>query len=140
MKAVPVLAQADYETLAAFRHVLRRFLGRTATAARAAGLTPRQHQALLAIKGHADPSGLSIGALAERLLLRHHSTSELVDRLLHAGLAERQADPMDRRRILVRLTPRAEQLMAVLSATHLEELRRVRPSLARMLAQLGDGA
>ncbi len=130
------LARADYETLAEFRYALRRFLNRSAVAARSAGLTPQQHQALLAIKGHPG-SAISIGELADRLLVRHHSAGELVERLLQGGLVVRRADLADRRRIVLQLSARAERLLGALSAAHLEELRRIQPSLRHILAKLG---
>lgn len=130
------LAQADYEALADFRYTLRRFLNRSAAAARSAGLTPQQHQALLAIKGHPGGHAISIGELAEKLVLRHHSAGEMVERLLQADLVERRADAADRRRTVLRLSERAERLLAGLSTIHLEELRRIQPSLRRLLAKL----
>ena len=118
-----VLSEAEYETLAEFRYMLRRFLNRSAAAARSANLTPHQHQALLAIRGYAG-GAISIGELAEKLMVKHHTAGELVERLLRAGLVERRADPADRRRALVSLSARARGLLATLSTTHLEELRR----------------
>jgi DNA-binding MarR family transcriptional regulator len=114
------LDREDYRTLSDFRYLIRRFLEFSQTAARRAGLTARQHQALLAIKGFAGDDAPSIGDLAERLRIRHHSAVELVDRLAEAGLIMRTHDPQDRRRVLLGLTPAAEGLLASLSAIHLE--------------------
>ena len=129
----PIIAKSDYEALAAFRHALRQFLDFSQVAARQAGLTPQQHQALLAIKGFPGREVVTVRELAERLLLRHHSAVGLLDRLEGLGLVRRQTDPDDRRRVLIALTAKAERLLAGLSATHLEEIRRLGPSLGALL-------
>ena len=90
--------EVDYVGLAGFRYAVRRFLAFSNAAAADAGLTSQQHQALLAIKGFGGTDGLSVGDLAERLLIRNHTAVELVDRLMRAGLVERSHDPTDRRR------------------------------------------
>lgn len=131
------LAQTEYETLAAFRHALRRFLAFSGRAAREAGLSPQQHQALLAIKGGPESGRLSIGELADRLQLRHHSAGGLADRLVRAGLAQRERSTEDRRQVHLRLTSRGERLLAGLSAAHRAELTRVGPELRALLARLG---
>jgi DNA-binding MarR family transcriptional regulator len=132
------LTRRDYEALSEFRYLLRRFLGFSEQAANAAGLTSRQHQALLAIKGYPEDNVVTIQALAERLCVRHHSAVELVDRLVQGGLVARCTDTRDRRRVLLRLLPLAERRLARLSATHLEELRRLRPALRRILDLVGQ--
>ena len=131
----PIIAKSDYEALAAFRHALRQFLDFSQVAARQAGLTPQQHQALLAIKGFPGREVVTVRELAERLLLRHHSAVGLLDRLEGLGLVRRQTDPDDRRRVLIALTAKAERLLAGLSATHLEEIRRLGPSLGALLGR-----
>jgi DNA-binding MarR family transcriptional regulator len=134
------LSDQDYEALAAFRHALRRFAAFSEAEAKAAGLTPQQHQALLAIKGRPKPlygaDGLGIGEIAEHLLIRPNTAVELVDRLAEAGLVQRQPDPADRRRVLVRLTDRSETLLRRLSAAHVRELRSIRPGLLALLQML----
>jgi DNA-binding MarR family transcriptional regulator len=128
-----------YRTLAEFRHLLRRFLAFSEAGARTRGLTRRQHQDILAIRGYAeDGGGVTVGVLAERLLIRHHSAVELVDRLVKAGLVRRMDATEDRRRVNVVLTPKAEALLVDLSAAHLAELRRLRPVLAAVLDQLDE--
>jgi DNA-binding MarR family transcriptional regulator len=131
------LGDEDYRTLAAFRHAIRRFLAFSENAARSSGLAPRQHQAILAIRSRS-PEPMSIGDLAERLLVRHHTAVELVDRLVKAGLARRLEADDDRRRVVVSLTPRAEALLRDLSAAHLAELARLRPLLAGLLQRLEE--
>ncbi len=127
---------ADYRALAAYRHALRRFLAFSEAAARESGLTPQQHQAILAIRGHGSEP-MTIGELAETLLIRHHSAVELADRLVRADLVVRLEDPDDRRRVVVRLTPKAKILLERLSVGHLEELRHGRSLLAKLLERLG---
>src|SRR5512143_1731075 len=94
-------SKADYETLAAFRHALRQVLHFSEEAAERVGLTPQQHQALLAIKGYPGRDYVSIGELAERLRIRHHSAVGLVDRLEAQNLVARQGAEADRRQVYV---------------------------------------
>lgn len=124
----------DYTALAEFRYALRKFLAFSEDAAAEAGLTSQQHQALLVIKSLWKGQGLPVGVLAERLLIRQHSTVELVDRLSRLGLVSRNPDPQDRRRVLVALTEEGEQRLRTLSYAHLAELRAVGPMLADILA------
>ena len=132
------IAKADYVALAEFRFALRKFLDFSQAAAQKAGLTPQQHQALLAIKGFAGADEVTVSELAERLILRHHSVVELVDRLARLGLVRRTSDPEDHRRVLVSLTTKAERLLNGLSATHLEEIHRLGPYLASLLSRFGQ--
>ncbi len=129
------IREEDYRALAAYRHALRRFLAFSEAAARESGLTPQQHQAILAIRGHG--KHMTIGELAEAMLVRHHSAVELVDRLVSAGLIVRSETPNDRRRVIVTLTPRARGLLERLAASHLEELRHGRALLSKLLERLG---
>ena len=133
----PELALHDYEVLAEFRYLLMRFAAFSEQAAHAAGLAPRQHQALLAIKGYPGGGEATVGNLAERLGIRHHSTVGLVDRLVSRGYLVRRVDPHDRRRTLLALTASGEQALAGLSAAHRQELRRVAPLLKALLGRLG---
>jgi DNA-binding MarR family transcriptional regulator len=103
------------------------------TAARDAGLTPQQHQALLAIKGFSSAEPLSVGELAEFLLVRHHTAVELVDRMTRLRLLERIADEDDSRRILVKLTKKGEQKLRMLSKIHLQELQTASVALTKIL-------
>ena len=133
----PELAPHDYEILAEFRHLLMRFAAFSEQAAHAAGLAPRQHQALLAIKGYPGGGEATIGNLAQRLGIRHHSTVGLVDRLVSRGYLLRREDPRDRRRTFLALTAAGEQALSGLSAAHQRELRRVAPLLKSLLGRLG---
>lgn len=130
------ISKAEYETLAALRYALRQFLHFSEAAAGGAGLTPQQHQALLAIKGFPGRDRVTISEFAERLQLRHHSAVGLANRLVSARLARREPDTQDRRRVYLALTARGEALLARLSAAHREQLRRVGPQLADLLARL----
>lgn len=123
----------DYQTLAQFRYVLRCFLNFSQKAAKNIGLTPRQHQALLAIKGFPGGGKVTIGDLAERLLIRHHSAVELVNRLVEAGLVRRMANPDDNRQVILELTDTANRDLAELAAAHLDELERIGPMLRNVL-------
>lgn len=98
-------------------------------AARAAGITPQQHQALLAIKGASNPDGVTVGYLADQLLLQPHSAAELVDRMVKSGFLLRAEAPDDRRRVVLSLTRSAEQVLHALSADHIRELRHAAPVL-----------
>ena len=122
-----------YAALAQFRLQVRTFLAFSETAAQRAGLTPQQHQALLAIKGFAGADAASIGDVARFLLIRHHTAVGLVDRISKLGLIKRVADPQDARRVLVKLTAKGEQKLQVLSRIHLQELRAASPALSRIL-------
>jgi len=125
----------DYATLAGFRYQLRRFLRFSEQAAEAAGLSAQQYQALLAIRG--EPGGtITIGDLAERLLLRPHSATGLVDRLQRLGVVRRGGASEDRRRTVVALTPEGEKLLASLASMHRQELIRIGPLLSETFSRL----
>ena len=119
------LTDADYEDLLTLRTGLRRFLRWSEQQAEEAGLTPAQHQLLLAIRGHSDPRGPTIGEIADYLLLRHHSAVGLVDRADAAGLVERVRDPDDHRIVRLTLSAQGAKRLEALSALHLEELQRL---------------
>ena len=127
---------SDYQALAEFRYQIRRFLHFSEQTARSAGLEPQQHQLLLAIKGLPEGRKATIGELAERLQIQHHSTVELVDRLVDKGYAQRQRDESDQRRVLVRLTPEGEEILHRLSSSMLAELRSTGPVLVQALSGL----
>jgi DNA-binding MarR family transcriptional regulator len=130
------LSDRDYETLAVFRYALRQFGRYSEAAAEKAGLTPRQHQALLAIR--AGPGGtLRVGALAERLFLRPHRAAEQVQRMEEQGLLRREPAQADKRQVRLRLHQRGEDMLEDLSQSHRAELRRLRPMLQELLAGLG---
>lgn len=130
------LKDRDYQSLAAFRRELRRFLAFSEGEAKAAGLTPAHHQLLLAIRGHAgDPP--SVSDVADALQLKLHSATELVARAEAKGLVTREhTDPTDARRAVLGLTELGAEKLADLSAVHREEVRRFRAQLDDILATL----
>ncbi len=131
------VSKADYETLTAFRYALRQFLRFSEEAAGIVGLTPQQHQALLAIKGYPGRDYVTIGELAERLRIRHHSAVGLVDRLEAQNLVARQEAEADRRQVYVTVTPHGSNLLEQLAAAHRAELQRIGPQISQLLTQLG---
>jgi DNA-binding MarR family transcriptional regulator len=132
------LSQDDYQALAAFRYQLRRFLRFSEQTARAAGLEPQQHQLLLVIRGMPAETKPSVGELAERLQLQHHSTVELIDRTVERGLLKRYRDTDDQRRVLIHLTRQGHNVLEQLSVLHRTELRSTGPALVQALRALTD--
>jgi len=122
----------DYRRLLAFRTGLRRFLRWSAEMAESAGLTPAQHQLMLAVRGHADERGPTIGDVASYLLLKHHSAVELVDRAEEAGLVRRVGDTNDHRVVRLELTRRGEARLEHLASLTVQELRRIVPEISRL--------
>lgn len=120
------LTKGDYEQLALCRTVIRRFLRRSEEAARAAGITPQQHQLLLAVKGQQGRDWAYIGELADALQIRHHAAVGLVDRCEAAGLVQRSQGLRDRRQVRVLLTPQGESLLARLETAGRDELDRLK--------------
>jgi DNA-binding MarR family transcriptional regulator len=135
-------SKEDYETLAEFRYALRCFLRFSENAAETAGLTLQQHQALLFIIGYPGREQVTIGELAERLQIHHHSAVGLVDRLEEQELVERSHKGEDRRQVFISLTDNSIRVLKGLANTHREELRHLGPQLCTMLEQitnLADG-
>lgn len=127
------LGKKQYESLAAFRYALRRFIHFSELTAGKVGLTPQQHQAMLAIKGFPGRDSVAVGELAERLQLRHHSAVGLINRMVAEKLVEREMSRQDRRKVLVRLTAIGERKLERLSAMHRRELKQVAPELSELL-------
>lgn len=128
------VSESGFRQLAEFRRCIRQFLHFSEEAARSIGIEPHQHQLLLAIKGL--PGGMrpTITALSQQLFLRHHSTVELVDRLVARGALRRRHCDEDRREVLVELTPHGEDLLNQLSILHWDELRVSGPALSDALS------
>jgi DNA-binding MarR family transcriptional regulator len=124
-KAPTRVTKAEYETLAAFRYNLRHFLRFSESAAESAGLTSRQYQALLAIKGFPARDCVTVGELAEQLQIAHHGAVGLVDRLAVQNFVSREAGTEDRRHVYVKLTARGVEILEQLTSAHKEELRRL---------------
>ena len=130
------LSLREYQALAEFRYQLRRFLRFSEEAARSVGLEPQQHQLLLALKGLPEGRAATVGELAERLQIQHHSTVELINRMAERGLIERSRDENDQRRVNIHLTANGDEVLRKLSLLHQEELRTTGPALVRTLMAL----
>ena len=126
----------DYWTLAELRYHIRRFLRARELAAREAGVEPQQYLLLLQVKGLGGEQPATIGALAERLQLRHHSTVGLVDRLVRRGFVARRRDERDGRGVLVELRPAGEAVLRRLALFSVEELKTEGPALVAALKGL----
>jgi DNA-binding MarR family transcriptional regulator len=120
---MPGLVPDDYDALADFRYLLRKFLRFSKDFLRGAGLNSEQYEALLAIKAFESPDGLTISQLSERLQVKHHSAVNIVDRLVDQKLISRQTGATDRRRRHVRLTAKGEKMIDELAAAHRKEIR-----------------
>ena len=129
----------NYEALAAFRYEIRRYLNFTELAARDAGIEPQQHQALLAIKGLPLTQEPTVGVLAERLQIRHHSAVELTNRLASRGMIRRLRNKSDLREVMLRLTPKGEKILDRISARNYERLASAGADLIEALANAIGG-
>jgi len=129
------LTADELQALAEFRYQIRRYLRFAENAARAAGLQPRQYQALLALKGMPSDHP-TVGELAEHLQIQPHSVVALIDRLQERDLVRRQPAEDDRRKVFVLLTPQGEEMLRRLSSAHHAELRSIGPALVRTLSRL----
>ncbi len=133
------LEQVDFEHLLELRTGLRRFLRWSEEQAKAAGLTAAKHQLLLAIKGHPDPAGPTIGEIADYLVLRHHSAVGLIDRAEKDGLVKRTPDPASRSVVRVTLTLDGEAKLDALAEAHLQEINHLAPTMQTLWHALEDG-
>jgi DNA-binding MarR family transcriptional regulator len=136
MHADQEISPGDYQSLAEFRYQLRRFLHFSEQAARNVGLEPQQHQLLLALKGLPEGHIASVGEMAERLQIQHHSAVELIQRMVERNLLERSRDERDQRRVIINLTPYGSEVLRQLSLLHRLELRTDGPALVRTLNAL----
>lgn len=130
------LDHKEYQAMAELRYHIRRFLRFSENAARQAGIEPRQHQLLLAVKGLPDGMKPTVGVLAERMQLQHHSAVGLVDRLVERGWLVRLRAADDKRRVLIKLTREGEKSLRKLSLHHLQELQSAGPRFVRVLQSL----
>jgi DNA-binding MarR family transcriptional regulator len=131
--ATEKLKETDYQALAEFRYQIRCFLRFSEQAARALGLEPQQHQVLLAIKGLSPERAATIGVIAERMQLAHHSIVEMVDRLEEREFVCRRRNETDRRQVTVELTTAGQEILAKLSLPHLKEMGTIGPALVEVL-------
>ena len=130
------ISAAEYRQLAEFRFRIRQFLHASEEAARSKSIEPHQHQVLLAIKGLPEGYRPTVRTLSERLCLRHHSTVELIDRLVDQGAVARRHSDRDRREVLIELTPHGDELLHELSVLLWRELRVSGPALSKSLLTL----
>lgn len=129
-------SQPEYAALAEFRFLVRRFLQFSEQAAREAGVEPQQHQLLLAVRAFPEGTRVTVGEIAGRMLLKHHSAVELINRSEQRGLVRRAPDPQDARAVLVELTSEGKALLRRLSVAHHSELQEHGPGLAKALRKL----
>jgi DNA-binding MarR family transcriptional regulator len=129
-------SSSDYRALAAFRYEVRKFLAFSEQAAREAGIEPQQHQLLLAVRGLPEDLRPTIGAIAERLCVQHHTVVALVDKVEAAGFLVRVRGEKDRREVLLQLTLEGESVLAGLSVLHREQLRNVGPAMVATLGKI----
>jgi DNA-binding MarR family transcriptional regulator len=139
MNAHQEISMAEYQALAEFRYQLRCFLHFSEKAAREVGLEPQQHQLLLVLKGLPEGKVATVGELAERLQIQHHSAVELINRMADRKLIERSRDEGDQRRVFVNLTAYGDEVLRRLSLLHRTELRSTGPALVHALNALIDG-
>lgn len=132
----PALSVSQFQRLAEFRFQLRRFLHFSHVVAEGTGLRPQQYQLLQCVYGMPSELDPTIANVASRMLLKHNSAVELVDRTIEQGLLRRCPDPTDHRRILLRVTAQGERLLASLADYHLEELEHTGPELIRALRRV----
>jgi DNA-binding MarR family transcriptional regulator len=132
--------QPNYRAMAELRYQIRRFLRFSENAARQAGIEPQQHQLLLAVRGLPGDLKPTVGVLAERMQLQHHSTVELIDRLVERGFLCRLRATDDRRQVFVKLTRDGEVFLENLSRHHLQELQSAGPRFVKILQGLIAGS
>jgi DNA-binding MarR family transcriptional regulator len=132
------LTDADYERLAELRYGLRRFLHWSTQQARSAGITPTQHQLLLAIRSSRDPRGPTVGDIADVLIIRHHSAVGLIDRAQEAGLITRERDPDTQSVVHLKLTDFGARTLSTLSEVHLRELAQLAPTMQALFGELSE--
>jgi len=130
---VPDVALSDYRALAAFRYEIRKFLAFSERAARGHGIEPQQHQLLLAVRGFPGSARPTIGDIAERLCVEHHTTVGLVDKLEERGFVRRERGTEDRREVFLAVTATGTALLRKLSALHRDQLLRVGPHMVSAL-------
>jgi DNA-binding MarR family transcriptional regulator len=130
---------SQYQSLAEFRYQLRRFLHFSEQAARSVGLEPQQHQLLLTLKGLPNGRTATVSELAKRLQIQHHSTVELINRMVDRNFLERSRDENDQRKVIIHLTPYGEEVLRKLSLLHRTELRSSGPELVHALNSVING-
>ncbi len=138
MVIIRPVTDSDYTLLLSVRTRLRRFEHWSSERAAELGLTGSQHQLLLAIRGHRDPAGPTIGHVADYLLIRHNTAVELIDRTQRLGLLRRDRDPDDHRIIRLRLTATGMRKLEALASAHIEELAELTRTIEAMVDDLAS--
>lgn len=136
------LTDAEYFALGEFRWSMRQFLRFSEEGARDHGISAQQHQALLAIRSHSGPEAMTVGGLAEQLIIKNHSALELAARMAENGLVERAESGEDRRRVLLKILPKGAEILETISRRNLRQLSETAEILAELLAtvrSLDDG-
>ena len=128
----------DLAGLARFRQALRKFVAFSEQVAADHGVTVQWYQALLVVRTYRGAKHISVGELAEQLMIRDHSAAELVSRLAQAKLVRRKTDPSDRRRSLVVITRAGERRLAELATVHLRKLREARSVFANFFGAAAE--
>jgi DNA-binding MarR family transcriptional regulator len=128
----------NFTAMAELRYQIRRFLRFSENAAREAGIEPQQHQLLLAVRGLPEGRKPTVGVLAERMQLQHHSTVELIDRLVERNFLLRLRATDDRRQVLIKLTHEGERFLAKLALHHLHEWQSTGPTFVKLLQSIID--
>jgi DNA-binding MarR family transcriptional regulator len=127
-----IMQKKDYEALAAFRYALRKFFRFSEQEASNYGLSMRQYQALLTIRGFPGRDEVTMSEMAEWLQIKHHSAVGLIDRLESQNLVVRQKSVEDKRRVLIRITPKGQRILEKLAALNKQELRRLKPQIKQL--------
>jgi DNA-binding MarR family transcriptional regulator len=130
------LTETNYRSLAEFRYRIRLFLAESEETARAEGLEPEQFQLLLAVRGMPQGTSATIQHLAARLLVRHNTVVERIDRLARTGLLRRAHSHADHRVVFVELSARGDRMVEKLSRQRMRELRRSGPELIAALSRV----
>jgi DNA-binding MarR family transcriptional regulator len=136
MTNISAISKTEYETLAEFRYALGHYLRFSKNAIELAGITLQQHQAMIFIIGYPGREQVTIGELAERLQIKHHSAVGLVNRLEEQGMVERRQNKDDKRQVLIGLTIKGIGVLESLASLHRAELRQLGPQLCVMLEQI----
>jgi len=130
------LTTAEYQALAELRYRIRKFLREGDMVATETGLEPQQYLLLLMIRGIPNGQEATVSSLAERVVLKHHSVVELIDRMEAHGYVRRSRSREDRRTVLVSLLPRGEKLLEQVAQHRVGELRASGAALANAIAAL----
>ena len=138
MRLPTTLTKRDYEILANFRARLRNFLHFSEEEARREGLTPQQHQLLLAVQGSPGRTWATVSELSECLQVKNHSTVGLINRMVEVGLVCRRKSEADHRSTEIHVTPRGEELLNRLTVAHRRELLELSAEIREMLGELED--